>query len=191
MPPEGAGPNPPAPEFRRPLALGLVGPAGREVVIEADAAERAALAGRFGIPGIGRLRAVLRLRPEAGGPQAGGTVIARGRLEAEVTQTCVVTLEPVEQRVAEEIALRLLPPGREAQDGPEEMDEIEAAPDGTVDLGEAVAEQLSLALDPYPRAPGAVLPELGEAEGEGAAAPAPPEEKPNPFAALAALRRDR
>ena len=138
---------------------------------------------------LARLRAVLRLRPEAGGPQAGGTVIARGRLEAEVTQTCVVTLEPVEQRVAEEIALRLLPPGREAQDGPEEMDEIEAAPDGTVDLGEAVAEQLSLALDPYPRAPGAVLPELGEGDGDGAAAPA--EEKPNPFAALAALRRDR
>jgi len=162
-----------APEFTRLLPLGLVGPEGREEVLEAAPAEREALARRFGIPAIGSLRAKLRLVPERD-----GTVVARGTLSASVTQTCVVTLEPVEQQVEEEVALRFLPAGREPDEGPEEIDEIEAV-GGVADLGEAVAEQLSLALDPYPRAPGAALPEIGEGNGSAE----------GPFAGLAALRR--
>jgi uncharacterized metal-binding protein YceD (DUF177 family) len=163
------------PEFSRPLRLALVGPEGRREVLEAGAAEREALARRFGIPAIASLRAELRLTAEAD-----GAVLARGRLAAEVTQTCVATLEPVAQRVEEEVVLRFLPPGRTADEGPEEVDEIEA-PQGVADLGEAMAEQLSLALDPYPRAPGAALP------GEGGEA-LPPS---GPFAALAGLSRKR
>ncbi|MBD0275271.1 MAG: DUF177 domain-containing protein, partial [Acetobacteraceae bacterium] len=147
MPPDG-----PAPEFSRPLSLGLVGPDGRREVLEADAAERAALARRFGIPAVESLRAELRLRPEAD-----GAVRAEGRLAAEVVQSCVVTLEPVAQRVDEAVALRLLPAGAEPRDEPDGPDDIPSE-DGVVDLGEAVAEQLALALDPYPRAPGAALP---------------------------------
>ncbi|WP_198378732.1 YceD family protein [Neoroseomonas rubea] len=160
------------PEFHRPLALARIPPEGREERIEARAEECAALAARFGIPAVERLSAGIRLRPEAG-----GTVFAEGHLSAEVVQTCVVTLEPVRQAVSEAIALRILAPGAEPSDDPEGPDEIEAE-DGTVDLGEAVAEQLSLALDPYPRAPGAELP----VAGEGGATPS------GPFAALAALR---
>lgn len=160
-----------APEFSRPLPLGLVGPEGRHERLEANGAEREALARRFGIPAIAALRAELELRPESD-----GAVVARGRLSARVTQACVVTLEPIEQQVEEAVALRFLPPGREPADGPEEMDEI-ATEYGVADLGEAMAEQLSLALDPYPRAPGAALPEAGE--GAGAAT--------GPFAALAGL----
>lgn len=160
------------PEFHRPLALARIPAEGREERLEASAAECAALAARFGIPGIERLAATLRLRPEPG-----GAFLAEGRLSAEVVQTCVVTLDPVRQAVEDPVSLRILPPGTEASDDPEGPDEIETA-DGTVDLGEAVAEQLSLALDPYPRAPGASLP---GAEGEGAA-------PSGPFAALAALR---
>ena len=163
----------PAPEFSRPLPLGLVGPEGRREVLEADEAERAALARRFGIPAIERLRAELRLRPETD-----GAVRAEGRLDADIVQTCVVTLEPVAQRVEEEVALRLLPPGQEPRDDPDEgADEI-ATERGVADLGEAVAEQLALALDPYPRAPGAALP----AEASEAAE--------HPMAALAKLRGD-
>lgn len=161
----------PRPEFSRPLALGRVGPEGRREVVEADAAEREALARRFGIPSIGRFRAELLLRPEPD-----GSVRAEGRLEAEVVQSCVVTLEPVPQRVEEAVTLRFLPPGREPDEGPEEVDEVETGQDGTADLGEALAEQLALALDPYPRAPGAALPE--------AATDAPA----HPFAALGRLR---
>jgi uncharacterized metal-binding protein YceD (DUF177 family) len=160
------------PEFHRPLALARIPPEGREERIEARASECAALAERFAIPAVERLSALLRLRPEPG-----GTVLAEGRLSAEVVQTCVVTLEPVRQALDEAITLRILPPGQDPSDDPDGPDEIEAE-DGTVDLGEAVAEQLSLALDPYPRAPGAELP--AAEDGEVAAS--------GPFAALAALR---
>ena len=160
----------PTPEFSRPLPLGLVGPDGRREVLEADDAERAALARRFGIPAVESLRAELLLRPETD-----GAVRAEGRLDAAVVQLCVVTLEPVAQRVEEEVALRLLPAGREPQDEAGEADEIPTR-NGVADLGEAVAEQLSLALDPYPRAPGAVLPAEASEPGE------------HPMAALAKLR---
>lgn len=165
MPPDAA-----APEFSRLLPLGLVGPEGRREVLEADEVERAALARRFGIPAVERLRAELLLRPEAD-----GALRVEGRLAAAVVQLCVVTLEPVAQRVEEAVALRLLPPGREPQDEPDEPDEV-ATRSGVADLGEAVAEQLALALDPYPRAPDAALP----AEASDAAE--------HPLAALAKLR---
>lgn len=163
------------PEFPRPVSLARIPEAGREERLEANAAECAALARRFGIPAVNRLRAVLRLRPEPG-----GAVRVEGRMEAEVVQDCVVTLEPVVQPVAEAVALRILPEGADFSDDPEGPDEVAAEGDA-VDLGEALAEQLALALDPYPRAPGAALPGEGEA---GAEAPTS-----GPFAALAALRR--
>ena len=178
-------------EFSRPLPLGRVGPEGRHLVLEASAGECEALARRLGILGVEGLRVELDLRQAPA-----GAAVARGRLSARVTQECVITLEPVGQAVEEEVALRLLPLGQEPADGPEDMDEIAAGPGGVVDLGEAMAEQLALALDPYPRAPGASLPaEVTEAgEGSPDAAPegaATQETSGTPFAALAALRRPR
>jgi uncharacterized metal-binding protein YceD (DUF177 family) len=163
-------------EFSRPVRLG---PDPRELVLEASAAEGAALAARFGILAVHGLTARLSLRPEPG-----GTVRARGSLEADVEQNCVVTLDPVRQRVEAVVDLRILGEGETpADDDPESPDEIESA-GGVVDLGEAIAEQLSLALDPYPRAEGAALPPLDPPEAAPAEAPA----RPNPFAALAKLR---
>lgn len=161
------------PEFSRPLALARIPPEGREEHLTASRAECAALALRFGIPAINRFAADLRLKPEPG-----GGVAITGNLSAEVVQDCVVTLEPVTQQVAEAVNLRILGPGETPSDDPEAPDEIEA-PGGVAELGEALAEQLALALDPYPRAPGAALP----------GAEAPPEPGPrNPFAALSALK---
>jgi uncharacterized metal-binding protein YceD (DUF177 family) len=165
-----------APEFSRLVRLV---PEPREVVLEPDTAERAALALRFGILGIGAFTARLRLQPETG-----GTIRARGRLEATVEQACVVTLEPVVQPVSVALDLRILPDGVEpSDDDPDSPDEIESA-GGQVDLGEVVAEQLALALDPYPRAEGAVLPAL-----DTAPQPEPAPARPNPFAKLANLRK--
>ena len=76
------------PEFSRIVPLARIPEAGREERLEAQPAECAALARRFAIPAVNRLRAVLRLRPEPG-----GAVLAEGRMEAEVVQDCVVTLE--------------------------------------------------------------------------------------------------
>ena len=165
------------PEFSRLVSLARLAPEGREERLVASPSECAALAQRFAIPGINRFEAVLRLRAEPG-----GLADVAGRLSAEVVQTCVLTLEPVVQQVEEAVALRILPPGEEPSDDPEGPDEIEAEGD-SVDLGEALAEQLALALDPYPRAPGAALP--GPEAVPEAAEPA----ARNPFAALAALRK--
>lgn len=166
------------PEFHRPLRWGVVGPAGRRERVAATPAECAALARRFGILGIGALSADLALRPDAD-----GAIRAEGRLEAEVTQACVVSLEPVEQHVSAPVALRFLPPGATPDEDPDSLDEIETDGD-TLDLGEAVAEQLALALDPYPRRADAALP----AEASDAPEPEPPR-PPSPFAALSRLKR--
>jgi len=166
------------PEFSRPLAVARIGPPGRRETLIADAAEREALARRFAIPAIDRLEATLSLAPAKG-----GVVTAEGFLRAAVTQSCVVTLEPVEETIEVALRLRFIPEGDEPSDDPDTPDEIEIEA-GMIDLGEVVAEQLSLALDPYPRAPGAALPPLL----------APPEDPPpepakvHPFAALKARR---
>jgi len=161
-----------APEFSRVVALAPLPDSGREERLEASAAECAALARRFRIPAVDRLAARLLLRPEPG-----GGVLATGTLWADVVQACVVSLEPVAQHVEEPVTLRLLPPGDEPSDDPDGPDEIPIEGDA-VDLGEAIAEQLALALDPYPRAPGAKLPDAGQGDGATGA-----------FGALAALRR--
>ena len=159
-------------EFSRFLRLGALGQEGRRQELEATPEERAALAERMGLLGLDSLSAELELVPAPG-----GTVRARGLLRAAVVQSCVVTLEPVPQTVEEPLDWRILPLGKEPSedldDGP---DEIESEPDGTVDLGEALAQSLALALDPYPRAPGAELPgEASDADG-------------SPFAALRGLK---
>lgn len=161
-------------EFSRTLPWVAVGPEGRRQKLEANEQERAALAQRFGIPAIHAFTAELELREE----KSGG-IRVRGRLRAEVVQSCVVTLEPVTQRLDEPVDLRFLAPGADLSDDPDGPDEIETEERGVMQLGEALAEQLSLALDPYPRAPGAALPEIMEA-----AAPEEAPARPNPFAVL-------
>lgn len=158
------------PELSRRVPLGSVA-APRTERIVATAAEREALADRFGILAVDALEATLDLMPEAD-----GGVRVTGGLVATVVQECVVTFEPVAQGIAEPIAWRLLPAGRTPADGPDDPDEIET--DGTADLGDAVAEQLGLALDPLPRAPEAAVPTL---DRDTPAA--------GPFAALNRLRR--
>lgn len=161
-----------APEFSRLVSLARLPDSGRAENLKASPAECAALAKRFAIPAVDRLEAALLLRPEPG-----GGVMVTGTLSADVVQACVVSLEPVAQRVEEAVTLRLLPPNEEPSDDPDGPDEIPVEGD-TVDLGEAIAEQLALALDPYPRAPGAELPQDAAASAAG-----------GPFGALAALRR--
>lgn len=177
-----------SPEFSRPHRLG--GKAPRRVELRAGPAECAALARRFSIPAVARLEARLLLVPATD-----GTTRLTGTLEAEVVQECVVTLEPVPQAVLAPLDLLLLPEGTPAtDDNPDSPDEIETE-GGMVDLGEVVAEQLALAMDPYPRAPDAAIPpdlvdpSAGALEPEADLADTPPE-RPNPFAALARLKRN-
>jgi hypothetical protein len=145
----------PTSELHRPVMVGRIGPSGLSVAVEADEAERAALAARMGLPAIASLtcRFALTRRGQ-------DRIDAVGRLNAQVTQVCVVSLEEFSAEVAEEFTVRFVPEGTESDDpDPDSVDEIPYAGD-TIDLGEAAAEQLALALDPYPRRPGAVLPDL-------------------------------
>jgi len=140
-----------APEMSRLVEAGKVPQHGLSVTVEATPQERVALADRFGICEVRSLRADVEIRPMASG------FMLTGRMKAEVVQTCVISSQPVEQTVEEDLQLRFSP---DVEVGGEE-EEVELAEgdldvlpmEGDVmDVGEAVAETLALALDPYPRA---------------------------------------
>lgn len=156
------------PELHRPMAADRIGFSGLEVTVEATAAECAALAERMDIPAIEALHCVLKLTRVGE-----GRIDAAGHLRARVVQTCVVSLDDFTADVDEAFRLRFVPAGEESDeiDAGDPVDEVgyEA---GMLDLGEVTAEQLGLALDPYPRRPGAELPETEEAPA------------PSPFAVL-------
>jgi uncharacterized metal-binding protein YceD (DUF177 family) len=173
-------------EFSRPLALDRVSATQHREEIAATDKERAALAERFGLLSLDRLEAsftLKRVRKDL--------VRVKGRLAAELAQACVVTLDPLPARIDERFEVDFLegaqPAVTDLELDVEGAEAPEPAPDGWVDLGELAAEQLGLAIDPYPRRPDATLP--AEWTSEGADEPAA--ERPNPFAALQKLKGDR
>jgi uncharacterized metal-binding protein YceD (DUF177 family) len=167
------------PEFSRTIRVDTLGEARRGLSIEAEEAERAALARRFGLIGIGRLAADLTLRRQ------GAEVAMEGRLTANVTQACAATGAPLDAAIEAPFALVFRPQpepvGRdeEIELGAAELDVI-FYDSAWIDVGEAVAETLLLSLDPYRRAPGA--------EQALKAAGVRSEEEAAPFGALAGLR---
>lgn len=155
-------PPTPANEFSRILVLeDARGPRVR-FAIEASPTECAALARRFD------LRQLERLTGEGEAvPEAGGRWRLRGALSAAVVQTCVITLEPVASEITDQFEIEFAPPDRTAPANELDLvgDDAEPVPtDGRLDVGEIVAQQLSLALDPFPRKPGAVWGDGGSAE---------------------------
>ena len=141
-------------EFSRPIDVHRLRPAGGAYEIAASLLECAALAKRFDLLTLDRLEARVQLTAIAG-----GFYRLSAALQADLTQSCVVTLEPVKSRVAEEFALLYGAVDEQKEvvlDGNSET--VEPIEGGMIDIGEAVAQQLSLALDPFPRAPGAPAP---------------------------------
>lgn len=165
------------PEFSRTERVDAIGEHERVVEIAATPEERAALAKRFDLLRVDRLEARFAIRREAAG------VVARGRVEAEVVQACSVTDEPVSSQVDEPADLRFVP---ELEAGAEELelsaDSLDTIPyeGGRIDLGEAAAETMALALDPFPR--------CGEAADALRAAGVLSEEEARPPGKLASLR---
>lgn len=141
-----------APEFSRIERADTIGEGERTVRIAADEVERAALAKRFELKSVDSLEAEFRLRRDGLG------VIAHGHVRGNVVQACVVTDDPVPVAIDEPVALRFVVDDV-AGDGEIELDEDALDTmlyDGAaLDLGEAAAETMALALDPYPRGPGA------------------------------------
>lgn len=174
-------------EFSRPLALGRVGATQHREEITATDKERAALAERFGLVSLDRLSASFALKRARK-----DLVRAKGHLSAELVQACVVTLEPVAGRIDERFEVDFLegvrPTVADLELDAEAADAPEAVVHGWVDLGELAAEQLGLAIDPYPRKPDARMP--AEWTAEPASGPAAAG-RPNPFAALEKLKADK
>jgi uncharacterized metal-binding protein YceD (DUF177 family) len=164
--------------FGHNLKLDQIGE-GQRIDLAADQAECSAICKRLGLDALDRLEAHAVLS------RTGDTVRATGRLAASVTQSCVVTGEPVAAHVDEPFELvfmREQPPA--AADHEIELDpndcDVVFYDGGTIDLGGAIADTLALCLDPYPRSASAesALKEAGVLS----------EDQASPFAVLAALK---
>ena len=167
-----------APEFSRPIDERQITP--RPITMEASAEERTALARRFGIVAIRQLQATVALE------RAGEAIMARGRLSAAIVQSCAVSGEDLPVRIDEPLALRFVPAAEPEEEELElaESDLDEIPFEGHVfDLGEAVAQSLALAIDPYATGP--------EAERVRKEAGLSDEAASGPFAALAALKEPK
>jgi uncharacterized metal-binding protein YceD (DUF177 family) len=163
------------PEFSRVIDLRQCD--GRKIELVASDEECAALAERFELVRIDSLKASLLLT------RKGDEVEATGRLDTRFVQTCAVSAEDLPVAVNEPLTLRFVPAS--ASNPLEEDLEIDSGdPDeieysGTaIDLGEAVAQSLALAIDPF-----ATGPDADRARDRLRA------ESDSPFAALAALKR--
>ncbi len=189
----------PLPELSRTIIADKVTTAGGFEVVKATDAECAALAERFDLVSVSGLTAKMRLRRVRS-----DFVKVTGELEADVVQRCVVTLEPVPAHVKEEFSALFAPehliPKEEADDESDHFQYLggdedfpEAMPGGRIDIGELVAQNLSLALEPYPRKEGVEFTPILEDVGPDTLSltedtpPEPPRQ--NPFAALSRLKK--
>jgi len=124
----------------------------KPVEVTASAAECAALAKRFDLVAVRQLNARITLTPD------GKTVRARGVLDADVVQSCAISAEELEVGVHEPVDLQFVPPAgdlpAELELDAEMLDQIEME-GGRFDLGEALAQTLGLAVDPYLEGPNA------------------------------------
>jgi hypothetical protein len=168
-----------------PVNVDQIPEAGLQVAFEATETQRAALASAAGLRTVEQAAASFELS-HAGG----GKVNVVGRVRARVGQTCVVTLDPIENRIDEPIDLIFAPEAdiprlSSTVDDEAESEEIPDPPEpivnGMIDLGRVATDALFLGIDPYPRKPDAVF--------EQPAVVADPED--HPFAALKALKEGK
>jgi uncharacterized metal-binding protein YceD (DUF177 family) len=169
--------------WRVPIVVAQIPETGLHRDIEADLAVRGAVAD------VGGLREVLLAQASFDlTPMSGGRFHVAGHVRARIGQTCVVTLEDIENDIDEPVDLIFAPPEQipqmaalvdEAEEDDEEVpDPPEPIENGVIDLGRVATDALFLAVDPYPRKAGAVFAPVVEA--------ADPED--HPFAALKALQ---
>jgi len=178
------------PPFSYPVKVGHISANPVTVRLEADAQELKDLAKLWQVLAVNSLKAELQVaRWKKDG------VRLKGRVEADIVQACVVTLEPVESRIDEHFEQVFVPEGsklarivtNEAAEmvlDPEGPDLPEAFSGDTIDAGAAVAEFAALAIDPYPRKPGVEFSDHIESDADGKSG------RPNPFAVLKDWKKD-
>ena len=165
-----------------PVAIHEVPETGRRFALSADAQARAAVAAAAGLRSLPQFDATFDVSRHG----REGLRVA-GRISATVGQTCIVTLEPIENTVEEKVDLVFVPSAVAAEfeegDAPPAKISTDDAPEplvgGTVDLGAIATEFLILGIDPYPRKQGVTFEAPAATKDEGG----------HPFAALAALKK--
>lgn len=166
-----------------PITLDEVPEAGRHVELVAPAAVLPVIAALAGVNAVDRLVAHVDVSHRGDGLRVAG------RVEGEVRQTCVVTLEPLVNNIREEVDLTFSPSLRddegeiEVSGDPDDRAPREPMIGRSVDLAAVAVEFLMLGIDPYPRKSGAEF----ETRTAGDASEV---ERPNPFAVLASLKRN-
>ena len=180
-------------EIERIVDLERMGPGGAALEVAASDGERAALAKRFGFLALPALSARVTVDRSPG-----GHIVVEGRLRAKIVQSCILSLEPVPQQIDDTFRIVFRQDFAEEHDPQSGEVVLSAQPDAPeplagslLDIGEIVAEQLSLAADPYPRRPGIkledVLPKAANT-GKAAGRPSRDRQRGHPFGGLAALR---
>ncbi len=175
-------------EFSRRYPVDKVQARSQVLKLKAKPEECEAIAKRFDLVDLKYLTATLELDPKG----QGTLLFVKGTLQAEVTQSCIITAEPIKSTLDEpfEILYSFDPVDNaadeilidiDAEDPPELAD-----PNG-IDFGEAIVQQLAVMIDPYPRS------ENSNWEGDSVDE-APSEEevqseaKTNPFSVLKDLQ---
>jgi uncharacterized metal-binding protein YceD (DUF177 family) len=170
MTPDTVGP------FSRPFDVRNLPSQGTDIHVEATGEECSALTKDFGLPAIHSLSADYKLKSSVKGVHVIGVVKAR------ITQICVVTLEPFDSDIEEDVEVDFAESSGMPPEPPTEMHEYEPPDEivnGEIDLGSLTSEFLALGLDPYPRKPGV---EFNYRD--------PADEEDSPFAALRGLNKD-
>ncbi|MDA9401747.1 YceD family protein [Bradyrhizobium sp. CCBAU 45389] len=174
--------------WRAPVIVAHIPDTGLHRKLEASAAERQAMAELAGLREVLSAHASFDVVPKSG-----GRIQVTGQVRARIGQTCVVTLDPIESEIDEEVDLTFAPEaearrladlieeGQDDEEPPEVVDPPEAIINGVIDLGRLATDALFLAIDPYPRKEGAVF------EAEVVA----PDPEDHPFAALKALQDNK
>ncbi|WP_439368528.1 YceD family protein [Bradyrhizobium sp. DASA03120] len=174
--------------WRAPVIVAQIPDTGLHRELEASAAERQAMAELAGLREILSAHASFDVVPKSG-----GRVQVTGQVRARIGQTCVVTLDPIESEIDEEVDLMFAPEaearrladliaeGQDDEEPPEVADPPEAILNGVIDLGRLATDALFLAINPYPRREGAVF------EAEVTA----PDPEDHPFAVLKALQDNK
>jgi hypothetical protein len=145
-----------APAFRRLYDVSRLPAGGDTETIEATAEEREALARRFGLDALAGLTATLKIARTTA-----STIKVSGMARAEIGQTCVLTLQPF----ASVLDIPVEDVFGAARGGGGRLQAVEALDEDdaplivgqSIDLGELVAQELGMSIDPYPKAPGAAF----------------------------------
>ncbi len=179
-------------EFSRPVDLNNIPAKGRHLKFQATDEETSALVQRYAVQGLDGLIAECDIIPARK-----GEFKLKAIFKANILQACGISLDPVSEAITGEFTLALRQPprqftGQKQQEGPEidfdfEEEDFEILKSNMIDVGEMIAQHLSLEINPYPRSPDATGKELGQKIIQEEDLVSDPE-KVNPFDVLKSIK---